>query len=86
MGEHLQPLEEQQDRVSTPGWNPTSCRYNKQGIHTCFWGVLVSWRAGKIFLKGKTRGRYYYWNGSKKMKVFRSMKQGMPTHRPRTRR
>ena len=51
----------------------------------------MSWRAGKIFTRAtrkgrRIRGRYYYWNGNKRNRVFRSMEQGMPTHRPRTRR
>ncbi len=48
--------------------------------------MSLSWKAGKVFRKKGTRGRYYYWNGSKKMRVFRSMGQGKPTHRPKRRR
>lgn len=35
------------------------------------------WRPGKIFTRNGRRGRYWYWNGSKKSRRFQMKK---PTH------
>ena len=63
--------------------NPTPGRNNKQGLLPSFGGLFVSWKAGRIFSKNGTRGRWYYWNGSKKVKVWKSLKAGKPPNRRR---
>ncbi len=45
----------------------------------------MAWKSGKIFTRNGKKGRYYYWNGSKSKKVFRSLKQKRPTRSWRSR-